>query len=227
VDLTRQVELITLDSNALADAAEHDLTARIITCPDWSMADLVRHVLQVHRSWGRIVEHGLMEPEWSEEPMPPDSELVATFRASATRFAGILGAADPDQPCWTWGPEENAGFVQRFQVQEAALHRWDAERAVGAPGPIAADGAADAIELDNLLFPNAAKGAESAFAVRATDAALDLVVSPRPGLPVVGSLRGGASDLLLVLWKRLPLDAVEVTGDVSAIAATIAAIDID
>jgi uncharacterized protein (TIGR03083 family) len=227
MDLARRVELIKLDSAALADAAEQDLAAPIPSCPDWDMADLVRHVLQVHRSWGRIVGEGLTEPRWSEAPMPPDDQLVDEFRTNAIRFADVLGTTDPDSPCWTWGPTQNAAFVQRFQVQEVALHRFDAESAVGKPGPIAADGAADAIELDRQLLPAAATGAQSAFAVVATDVPLEITMSAKPELPVVGTLRGGASDLLLVFWKRLPLEAVDVTGDRAAIAAAIAAVDID
>ena len=225
--LSRRVELIELDSAALADAAEQDLAAVIPSCPGWTMADLVRHVLQVHRSWCRIVAEGRTEPDWSEAPMPPDVELVAEFRANAARFAAVLGATDPEAPCWTWGPEQNAGFVQRFQVQEAALHRWDAESAVGAPRPIAPDGAADAIALDNTLLADAARGAEAGFEVVTPDTPFGMTISASPDLPVVGSLRGTASDLLLVLWKRLPLGSVEVTGDADAIAAAIAAIDID
>jgi uncharacterized protein (TIGR03083 family) len=227
MDLARRAELIRQDSAALADAAEADLTAPIPSCPDWAMGDLVRHVLQVHRSWGRIVGEGLMEPKWSEAPMPPDDQLVAEFRANSIWFADVLGATDPDQPCWTWGPTHDAAFVQRFQVQEVALHRYDAEAAVGTPGPIAADGAADAIELDSRLLPAAAAGATSAFTLIATDAPLEITMTAKPDLPVVGTLRGGAGDLLLVLWERLPLDAVDVTGDRDAIADAIAAVDID
>ncbi|HEY3724639.1 MAG TPA: maleylpyruvate isomerase family mycothiol-dependent enzyme [Acidimicrobiia bacterium] len=225
--LSRRVELIELDSAALAAAAEQDLAAPIPSCPGWTMADLVRHVLQVHRSWCLIVEEGRTTPDWSQAPMPPDAELVAEFRANAERFAEVLGATDPETPCWTWGPEQNAGFVQRFQVQEAALHRWDAESAVGTPGPIAPDGAADAIALDHLLLAAAAPSARAGFEVVTTDTPFGMTISATPDLPVVGSLRGTASDLLLVLWKRLPLSSVDVTGDAGAIAAAIAAIDID
>jgi uncharacterized protein (TIGR03083 family) len=225
--LPRQVALITADSNALADAAAKDLTAPIPSCPDWVMADLVRHVFEVHESWCRIVEEGLTEPDWPEHSFPPDDELVEAFRVHAQHFADVLGEADPDAPCWTWSPEQNAGFVQRFQVQEAALHRWDAESAVGAPEPIAADGAADAIELDNALLPAAAPSAQAGFEVITTDTPFSITISAKPDLPVVGSLRGTASDLLLVLWKRLPIARVATTGDVDAMAQAIAAIDID
>ncbi len=163
--LARRVELITTDSNALAEAAAQDLTVPIPSCPDWVMADLVRHIFGVHESWCRIVGEGLTEPDWPEHSFPPDDELVEAFRAHAEHFAEVLGATDPVAPCWTWGPEQNAGFVQRFQVQEAALHRWDAESAVGPPGAIASDGAADAIDLDNDLFPAAAPIAQAVAAI--------------------------------------------------------------
>jgi hypothetical protein len=39
--------------------------------------------------------------------------------------------------------------------------------------------------------------------------------------PIAGTLRGPASDLLLVLWKRRPVATVEVEGDGPAIQATI------
>jgi uncharacterized protein (TIGR03083 family) len=227
MQLARRVQLISRDSDALADAAAKDLTAPIPSCPDWAMADLVRHIYGVHRSWSRIVGEGLTEPDFTEQPFPPDDNLVEAFRAHAHEFADVLGATDPDAPCWTWGPEQNAGFVQRFQVQEAALHRWDAESAVGTPRPIAPDGAADAIELDNAIIPAAAPGAQAGFEVITTDTPFSMTISARPDLPVVGSLTGTASDLLLVLWKRLPLTAVATTGDVDAMAQAIAAIDID
>ncbi len=228
MDLARRVELIKLDSAALADAAGTDLHAPVPSCPEWDLAGLVRHVLQVHRSWGRIVGERIMEESsWSEDPLPPDDEVVAEFRANAIQFADLLGATDPAQPCWTWGPEQNAGFVQRFQVQEAALHRWDAENAVGEPRPIAADGAADSIEQVSHLLPLIGAGMPSAYEVVATDAPLEITLTPEPTLPVAGRLRGTASDLLLVGWKRLPLDAVDVTGDRDAIAAAIDAIFTD
>lgn len=227
MDLSRRVELIEADSHALATAAERDMAARITSCPDWSMADLVRHVLQVQRSWCRIVAEGITEPDWSEEPMPDDADLVPAFVAGAARFAEVLGATDPARPCWTWGPEQNAGFVQRFQVQEAALHRWDAEEAVGPPAPIATDGAADSLVQLEGIMPLAAPDAPSAFTVVATDAPVDVTLRPNPGAPVVGTLHGTASDLLLVYWRRLAVDAVDVAGDAAAVAATISSADLD
>src|SRR4051812_33898010 len=191
------------------------------------MADLVRHILQVHRSWGRIVGEGLMEPDWSEAPLPENDTLVAEFRANAIWFADVLGTTDAEKPCWTWGPEQNAGFVQRFQVQEAALHRWDAQQATGTPDPIATDGAADSLVQLEAIMPIAAPDATSGFTLVATDAPVDVTLRPTPDAPVVGALRGTASDLLLAYWRRIPVESLEVTGDAAALIAVIAAADLD
>src|SRR3712207_1775237 len=49
------------------------------------------------------------------------------------------------QPVWTWSPERTTGFWLRMQTIEAAVHRWDAENAIGAGQPIDAELAADAV----------------------------------------------------------------------------------
>jgi hypothetical protein len=46
MDLARRVGLIR---------AHRALTAPVTSCPEWVMAGLVPHILQVHRSWGRTI----------------------------------------------------------------------------------------------------------------------------------------------------------------------------
>ncbi len=222
IDLARRVELIRADSQALGAAARHDLTARVPSCPAWSMADLVRHIYQVHRSWARIVGERIMTPDWVDAPYPPDDELVDAFVANAHHMADVFAATDPASPCWTWGPEQNAGFVQRFQVQEIALHRWDAENAIGTPGPIAVDGAADSLEQLVGILRMMVNDTPKAIRVEATDT--DCTVIIFDGTPA-GTVRGRAGDLLLVLWKRVPLSTVTVDGDEAAVQASLDAID--
>lgn len=53
-----------------------------------------------------------------------------------------LGSA----PCWTWwGEPQIASAVARHQVQEAEIHRWDAELAVSEPSPIPLEIAVDGV----------------------------------------------------------------------------------
>ena len=165
-----------------------------------------------------------MEPDWVDAPYPPENELVDAFVANAHHMADVFAATDPASPCWTWGPEQNAGFVQRFQVQEVALHRWDAENAVGTPGAIAVDGAADSLGQLVGILPMVVKSAPGAFAVEATDA--DVAVTMFDGKPS-GTLHGPAGDLLLVLWHRVPLKTVTVDGDEAAVQASLDAINFE
>jgi uncharacterized protein (TIGR03083 family) len=162
--------------------------------------------------------------------MPARDALVEEFRAHSHRFADLLAHTDPESPCWTWGPSQTAGFVQRFQVQEAALHRWDAENAVGDPAPLGTEGAADAIVLFADILPMGLPDPEHAFDVEIVDhpdGRRTIEMLRKPGRPVAGTLRGPASDLLLVLWQRRPVTTVEVDGDGAAIQATIDAADFD
>ena len=114
-----------------------------------------------------------------ETPHPPDDELIAALRPNSERLVEILRAADPATPCWTWSTQHKVGFVQRHQVQEAAVHRWDAQNAAGAAQPIHSAAAIDAIE-ESLTFsvehrPGRGTGparrtARRASVLRATDA---------------------------------------------------------
>lgn len=141
---------IETHTRGLGAAAAGKLDARIEHCPDWSMADLVWHLTEVHRFW-EYVARTLPSGEPGARPpseRPADDELVAGMLVGAATLVDTLRAADQDAPCWTWGLEENVRFITRHQVQEAAVHHWDAANAVGQAGqwrmePVAA---MDAVE---------------------------------------------------------------------------------
>ena len=116
-------------------------TVPVPGCPDWTVADLVAHLGEVHLSWAAIVAAGP-----ASEP-PPDEAIgttepygdLMTWSADATaRLLSALSAAGPDRMCWTWWEEtgvapNTAGAVARHQVQEAAVHAFDAQLAAGRP----------------------------------------------------------------------------------------------
>ncbi|HEU5271137.1 MAG TPA: maleylpyruvate isomerase family mycothiol-dependent enzyme, partial [Jatrophihabitans sp.] len=140
---------IALQSAALADAAEGNLTAPVEHCPGWTVADLVRHVIEVHWFWAMIAELRPVEPPADEQrPEPPaDTELLERFRAGALHLVEVLRHADPQASCWTWAPtQQNVGFIQRHQVQEAAVHRWDTEHAAGRSVALDVPAAVDSVE---------------------------------------------------------------------------------
>ena len=121
-----------------------------------------------------------------------------------------------------------AGAVARHQVQEAAVHAWDAQEAIGKPEPIPAAIAVDTI--DELLVVTL--GSLGAWPHRPARIALSAVEGPSwvvdltpagakadpsaSGEPLA-TIHGAASDLVLAVYKRIPADRVEVDGDREAV----------
>ena len=217
--------LIAADSAALADAAEANLGATVEHCPGWTVADLVRHVLHVHWFWGTIVERKLTDEEQvGTAPEPAEADLIEAFRRGARRIVEILAAADPTTPVWTWSSQHDVGFVIRHQVQEAAVHRWDAQHAAGRETPIDRAAAADAVD-EFLTFslpepgdPNRESqqllAADLILATTDTDQAWTIrdgdvhgTVIATPGATTGARVTGTASDLLLWLYERIDLPA--------------------
>jgi len=224
------------DGLALADAATRaGLDTSVPSCPEWSVADLVWHVGEVHDFWRTMVTERWPEPSPYVQPgRPGDDQLVPWYRDGVQRTVEELRATEPDAEVWTWAPRgSNAAWVVRRMAQETAVHRWDAEAAAagGAAAPpvdaaIAVDG------IDEFFEHFTDDGAEGAAPVggtvhlHTTDAEGEWLVSePVPGgrLEVVAehakgdaAVRGTASDLLLLLWRRVGLDdpgRFEVFGD--------------
>ena len=215
---------IAADSLALAEAAAGHFDTRVEHCPDWTMGDLVWHLFEVQSFWRGIVATQASDPDQIERPdQVDDAVLIDAFQDGADRLVGVLAAADPATPLWTWAAQKDAGFVIRHQVQEAAVHRWDAENAAGPAAPIDRATAIDSIE-EFLTFSTtvdaAPLGATVAFEATDADAAWTVIDAP-PGLswhrgdsPAAARVRGTASDLLLWLYARVPTADV-ASGDLA------------
>ena len=250
MDKARCIETLLADSAALARAARLGLDARVPSCPDWNVAELVEHVGRVHRSVTRRV-HDL---ETERRPaadieLPPRSELVGWFESGAQALARVLEAAEPDAPVWNWSLTPRlASFWWRRMAQETAVHRWDAQSAHGQQRPIDADVAADGVDefldvfMPTDLAEQPAADLGGTVQLRATDRPNTWLATvgtgvltvrrdqpPSPGDAPLASVAASASDLLLFLWKRLPGSAPEldVTGDTSLLARFAALTDLD
>ncbi|MGP3979079.1 maleylpyruvate isomerase N-terminal domain-containing protein [Streptomyces sp. 8N114] len=123
-----------------------DLRVPAITCPGWTLGQLVRHLGAAHR-WAELtVRTRAQEPVSDEEvnatPEQPDetatdgravAELGEWLIDGAERLARTLREAGPDAKVWSPAPEPYAtsAFWARRMTHETVVHRADVAFAVG------------------------------------------------------------------------------------------------
>lgn len=216
-----------------AAAVETGPDAQVVTCPGWTVSELVSHIGKVH-SWVRA---GLRDPSGKDikAGQPPQNwdELLSWWDEQVSGM--VEGLADPAAPAWLPFPNvpQTAGSWARRQAHEAAIHRLDAEHArVGNDDPDALSAvtfepefAADGIEeLASWLMPHmpAAKTATKPGSVllHAEDIDRRWTLRFEPGTPPTLSTGGSEGELTIAgtadsvyrrLWRR-PSRAT-VTGD--------------
>jgi uncharacterized protein (TIGR03083 family) len=230
--LDQQLDAITTDGDRFWDAidAAPDPQARVPSCPEWTIEDLGGHLLGVHAAWTEMVEHPAEDPTRafelevaSQGQAAGKDALVQLGRDTHRRMLDVFGSADQQQPTWTWAEQQDVAFITRHQVQEAAVHRWDAQNAAGfAVDPIDPEVAADSIdEFLTLSRPALTRGGSpmpGSVHLHCTDVDGEWFVHPDGRVEPIHAkgdvaLRGTASDLLLALYTRVPLDDLDVIGD--------------
>ncbi|MGH9209086.1 MAG: maleylpyruvate isomerase family mycothiol-dependent enzyme [Acidimicrobiales bacterium] len=219
---------IAIDSARIADLVDRTpAESRVPSCPDWSFLDLVTHVGLVQRFWAENVRAANPTAPWDgEESMPrPGPDVAGWLRDCTESLLAALREAAADAPCWTWwGEPRTAAAVARHQVQEAAVHRWDAELSGGTPSPIDADVAHDGVgEFLEVVLGTAASSVPGGVTLVATDTRGRWQTGG--GGPSSVTVRATASDLVLLLYRRLRRSALEVDGDVAVLDALLAAAD--
>jgi uncharacterized protein (TIGR03083 family) len=208
----------------LADAAARAAWSdRVPSCPEWTVDDLVWHFTEVQDFWHWIVRERAADPSGYEgaERLTGD-ELLSTCRAGVDRLVAALRAADPDDAVWSWFPGgATVRWVARRQAHEAAVHRWDAEASAGTdwsvPADLAVDGIDEFFEYMTSRPDDDAAPVGGTVHLHCTDTDGEwLVADPEPGAPFTvtpehakgdAAVRGTASDLLLLVWRRVDLDA--------------------
>ncbi|MCK7624574.1 maleylpyruvate isomerase N-terminal domain-containing protein [Streptomyces sp. RS10V-4] len=258
-----------------------DVSVPVPTCPGWSLARLVRHLGEAHRTAEAAVRNGAPDPAGG----PPaagapgyDHADAATLGAwlteGAGRLAETLRAAGPDAVAGAapegTAPVGTAAFWARRMAHETVVHRADATFATAqAPGGTAAaerpfavveDVAVDALDewltfatrpevVARLPRPADVLGPGRTLRLQADDgtpeAAPDWLVvlapdgvtwqrPPAPAGPATTTVRGPLSELLLLVYGRLPLlgaapgpvggtGAVVVHGEIPPLHAWLAA----
>ncbi|MEU8683045.1 maleylpyruvate isomerase N-terminal domain-containing protein [Streptomyces sp. NPDC048611] len=130
-----------------------DLSATVPTCPDWTLADLARHLGGAHRWVGTLVATRAATdideadiPEGDGPGTDDAAALDAWLADGAEQAVAALREAGPDAGVWTWAPVRRAGFWARRMTHETVIHRADAARTAGAAFDVPPEVAADCLE---------------------------------------------------------------------------------
>jgi len=218
VDLARQMQSIDHDAHRIADAVRGNPTGRVLSCPDWSGADLLAHASGFAGYLTDLLA-GRADRDTEFPKVPPD-EAAETYDADLARLVGALRDTPPDAPVSHWAAvQQVAASWQRRAVHELAVHRWDAETiSYAEPAPLPADVAVDGIDefLTEFVATGLAAGMlpprPATLVIEPTD--VDERFERDLGDPgPVTTIRGTASDLLLALWRRRDPLSVHAGGD--------------
>jgi len=191
-----------------------DFALQVPSCPDWTLGDLVFHLGSVQSFWAsQLLARSSSSPLETEEQGAdqPDDVLVEWFRECTRSLLDALREVGNESPCWTWwGAPATSGAVGRHQVQEAAIHSWDAQLATGEPKPIATEIALDGVsEFLEVHQSQAAVAAGEAVLLRASDSGATWRVGDGPA---AAEVTASTSQLVLLLHRRIPLSSATISG---------------
>jgi uncharacterized protein (TIGR03083 family) len=216
-------------------ASAPDLDVPVPSCPGWTLLDLVRHLGDGRRRWAVIVAAGpdAAPPVKTASVLPTEREaLLDWWTASAQQLLDALREVGPDRGCWTWWDTsqspETSGAAARHQLQEIAVHTYDAQLTLGAPQPLPAEVALDGVEEFQftccattspwphepaIVDYHATEGRSWRLWLSADGARAARITDGTDADAVDASLRGTASELVLVFYDRIAVDSLKVDGD--------------
>ncbi|WP_217178308.1 maleylpyruvate isomerase family mycothiol-dependent enzyme [Streptomyces sp. AC495_CC817] len=135
METAEHIRALDEEGRLLATAARKaGADAEVPTCPSWRVRDLVRHTGAVHRWATAFVAEGHPTPRpLPDGPGELDGDALLTwFEEGHRRLLDTLRAAPADLDCWSFLPAPSPpAFWARRQAHETAVHRADAESALG------------------------------------------------------------------------------------------------
>jgi uncharacterized protein (TIGR03083 family) len=217
-----------------------DDSTPVPTCPGWTLKQLFRHVGRGERWAAQIVRDKLdhaLDPRAVEggKPPPDPADAISWLRDGAQLLVDAVELTGAVTPVWTFlGPRPANWWLRRW-LHEVAVHRADAAIATGAEFTLEPDVAADGITewLERVAIQAGSQGAPLPLAdgdtlhLHATDPGLGEAGEWTVGVDRgritwahehgkgTAALRGGATELLLAMVRRVPLadTGIELYGD--------------
>jgi uncharacterized protein (TIGR03083 family) len=230
------LSVIRQEAVATSSAASVGLMTPILRYPGWTVLDLITHTGGVHRWVTTLVrersQERILRHSYAHEIRP--DQVIDWFEIGAREMVATLESTDPKMAVWSLSDDRTVAFWRRRMAHETALHRWDAQLAHGAPEPIDPDLAVSALgESLDIYVSRRLDGEE----ISGTGEAVLLQCADRPGVwrivlqpsdvrverlansdeAAAARITAGASDLWLFVMGRLPISALEVTGDQAAL----------
>src|SRR5579872_477399 len=152
MDRSRYLDCLAADFARLRAVVPTDLSARVPTCPDWTAADLTRHVAKVYLHKIECMRLGKEPAPWPPEGLGAEDALALLDRAYASLLEEFAWRK-PEDPAGNWyAPDPTVGFWIRRMAQETVIHRIDAELATGnavhgVPPDLAVDGVDELLKI--------------------------------------------------------------------------------
>lgn len=241
------IAAVELNGAAIAATPPDRLGLSVPSCPGWTVRELIVHTGAVHRWATTFLQRGPGSTErfaLIEDDAPAGAAVTEWYRERLDALIVELRTHDPDQAARFFAGRTTARFWMRRQAHEIAVHRWDCENAAATATPLDAVLAADGIEEWAEVFasrfltrgaglpPDVVGRTVHLHGTDVDDAewtltlARDSLTLERGHTKADVALRGGTSDLDLILWRRVPLAAVELHGDSRVAEALIDAVQV-
>ena len=224
--------LVSVELARLAGLKTEHLAAPIPHIEGWTVHNVVGHTGWVFR-WVALTMAAEPDvaPQRADVPEPPAGpDVLAWFDESVRVVFEALETLDPERSVTTFTGPQSASWWLRRMAHETSMHRWDAEAAIASPEPIDADIARDGIdEIFEVFVPHRLQfdvlnGKGETIHLHATDVedgewvatlGADEVSWEHAHTKADVAAKGSVSDLLLLLWSRLPPSRLDTFGDAS------------